>query len=125
MIWPNMRKSAIFKLKNKKLEQQKKETALKTPVQIYENQIIVPVSFQSKGNQVEAKMLLDTGASMTSIYKSIADIFVIDRAKKNYAQVAGGSIIRTTTVIVDKTYQFCLVWMKRQTEMIKSPGHCL
>ncbi len=47
-------------------------------------------------------MLLDTGANITTMLKSTAEQLGIDRSKKSAAQVAGGAIIRTQIVRLDK-----------------------
>ena len=43
-----------------------------TRISIVENQIIVPVVFRNKGRRVKAKMILDTGASVTTLYSALA-----------------------------------------------------
>jgi clan AA aspartic protease (TIGR02281 family) len=43
-----------------------------TKISIVNNQIIVPVIFRNKGKKIKAKMLLDTGASVTILYKELA-----------------------------------------------------
>ena len=43
-----------------------------TKISISENQIIVPVVFKNKGRKVKARMILDTGASVTTLYSVLA-----------------------------------------------------
>ncbi len=43
-----------------------------TKITIVNNQIIVPVIFRNRGHTVKARMLLDTGASVTTIYADVA-----------------------------------------------------
>ena len=45
---------------------------LSTKISINNNQIIVPVVFKNKGRKVKARMLLDTGASVTMLYSTLA-----------------------------------------------------
>lgn len=84
------------------LEKEKQLNALRTPVQISNNQILVPVNFQSSGSQFTAMLLLDTGANITAIIESVADQLNIDKGIKSAVKVASGAVIRTKTVTVDK-----------------------
>jgi predicted aspartyl protease len=43
-----------------------------TRISIHSNQIIVPVIFRNKGRRVKARMILDTGASVTTLYAALA-----------------------------------------------------
>jgi len=44
-----------------------------TRISIVNNVIIVPVVFRNKGRKVKAKMILDTGASVTTVYSALAN----------------------------------------------------
>ncbi len=43
-----------------------------TKISINNNQIVVPVVFKNKGRKIKARMILDTGASVTTIYPALA-----------------------------------------------------
>ena len=43
-----------------------------TKISIVNNVIIVPVVFRNKGRKVKARMILDTGASVTTLYSALA-----------------------------------------------------
>ena len=43
-----------------------------TKISIVNNVILIPVLFRNKGQRVDAKMILDTGASVTTIYSALA-----------------------------------------------------
>lgn len=82
-------------------ERQKRIQALKTPVAIMGNLVLVPVTLMRAGKQMTVPLLLDTGASMTSINASLAEELNLDAGKKSAAIVAGGGILRTRIVRVD------------------------
>lgn len=88
--------------KQEKREKKEKKLSLKTPVAIMGNQILVPVKFQENGVEVTATLLLDTGASMTTINQTIAQRLNFRDWKESAARVAGGGIVRTLRVSVDK-----------------------
>lgn len=52
--------------------QKPEEKKYSTKISIVNNQIFVPVLFRNKGHRIKAKMILDTGASMTTIYPALA-----------------------------------------------------
>lgn len=52
-----------------------------TRISIVNNVIIVPVVFRNKGRKVKAKMILDTGASVTALYAGLASQLHINKNK--------------------------------------------
>lgn len=66
-----------------------------TKVILEGNRILVPVTFNNNGAEVEVNLLLDTGASQIVLNRSVADQLNIVALKKGLAQVAGGSNIYT------------------------------
>jgi hypothetical protein len=72
--------------------------SLETPVTIRGNQVLVPVHVGYEGREVELKLLLDTGASQTMLYRHSVEQLEIDRAERAIAQVAGGYRVYTFRV---------------------------
>jgi len=66
-----------------------------TPVIIRGNSVLVPVTLTYGRNEVPAQLLLDTGATGTTIHTEIADRLSINmsRAKKLKGKVVGGGAI--------------------------------
>ena len=77
------------------------EKALKktqTAVTIIGNQVLVPVVLGYGGREIQARLLLDTGASITALHKAIADKLYFGNSKKIVMQGAGGNLIHTALV---------------------------
>ncbi len=74
-------------------------SSLATPVTIEGNQVLVPVSFGYGSRSVQAVLLLDTGASFTSLHSDVASRLDIslDHAPKTLGQVYGGGLIVAKT----------------------------
>jgi predicted aspartyl protease len=68
---------------------------LQTKVVIDGNRVLVPVTLANDGNELQALLLLDTGASHMVIHRDIADQLSIVTQKKGLSQVAGGQTIQT------------------------------
>jgi predicted aspartyl protease len=54
-----------------------------TKISIANNVIIVPVTFRNKGRKIKAKMILDTGASVTTIYSALASKLHLNKNKQS------------------------------------------
>jgi hypothetical protein len=50
-----------------------------TKISIVDNTIIIPVIFRNKGRNVKARMILDTGASVTTMYSNLASKLLLNR----------------------------------------------
>ena len=74
-----------------------------TKIIIRKNQILVPVTLINDNKEVTVNLLMDTGASGTTINTETADRLYISlyKAKKTKAQVVGGSIIEASIVTMD------------------------
>ena len=74
-----------------------------TKIIIRGNQILVPVTLIYDNKEVTVNLLMDTGASGTTINTETADRLYISlyKAKKTKAQVVGGSIIEAGIVTMD------------------------
>ena len=77
----------------KQEEQLAKQKELETPVSIKGNRIFVPVTIANQGVEIEALLVLDTGASHTVVFRGLADQLNIIALKKILPQVAGGQRI--------------------------------
>lgn len=74
-----------------------------TEVTIVGNQVFVPVTFQRGYNTVQATLLLDTGATHTTISRNIANKLRLDleRADKGFAIVVGGGMVEALRTQID------------------------
>jgi clan AA aspartic protease (TIGR02281 family) len=61
-----------------------------TRVVVLGNQILVPVVLAYNGQEVEARMLLDTGASSIVLYRDLAQRLNLQPTQQGMAQVVGG-----------------------------------
>ncbi len=73
----------------------KKHRMHETPIEVRGNQILVPVNLGYGTQKVPARMVLDTGASITALHRHIAEQLRIHDFKKAKARVADGKIIDT------------------------------
>lgn len=74
---------------------------LYTRVTIDHNRILVPVTFGHNGSEITANMILDTGASMTALHRSVAQQIQMPQGQKSLARVAGGGFLSTRSVTID------------------------
>ncbi len=86
------------------MERQEKERAremylksLVMPVVITGNQVFVPVTLANGGNETEALLLLDTGATTTLITPAVAEKLHIEQAEDTRVGVVGGKVLRALT----------------------------
>ena len=69
--------------------------SMKIEVIIRKNQVLVPAIVGNGVHEIEVLLLLDTGASITTLHREIADKLYIDQFTKTKARIAGGKIIDT------------------------------
>jgi clan AA aspartic protease (TIGR02281 family) len=71
-----------------------------TKVKIRGNTVLVPATLAYGGNEVDVHLVLDTGASRTTINTEIADQLSMNLGKerKTYVRVVGGGVIEARTV---------------------------
>ena len=71
-----------------------------TKVKIRGNTVLVPVTLAYGGYDVNVHLVLDTGASKTTINTEVAEQLTLDlsRAKKARVQVAGGAVLEARMV---------------------------
>lgn len=68
-----------------------------TRILIEDNKILVPVTLDNMGVEVNTNLLLDTGASQIVLFRSFAQQLNITTLQKGRAQVAGGQTIQVET----------------------------
>ncbi|NPV04516.1 MAG: clan AA aspartic protease [Syntrophaceae bacterium] len=75
-----------------------------TRVRIRGNAVLVPVTVVYGGREADLHLLLDTGASATTIHAGVADQLGIDlgRAKRVRVQVVGGDVLEARAVALDR-----------------------
>ena len=66
------------------------ESGLVTPVVIEGNHVLVPVTLGYIGYEVQATLVLDTGADVMTIHRQIADQLHLPLTKRAKVQVTGG-----------------------------------
>ena len=69
---------------------------LKTEVTIQGNLVLVPVVLGYEGNKKEALLLLDTGASIVTLHRPIADQLNIRERVEAETRVVGGEVLNAT-----------------------------
>jgi predicted aspartyl protease len=67
----------------------------KTKVRIVGNSVIVPVKLGFSGNEISTSLILDTGASTTTVHKDVADLLNIKAVKVSKTRVADGRLVPT------------------------------
>ncbi len=74
-----------------------------TKITVQRNRVVVPATIIYRGNEVEIKFVMDTGAEGTTISTDIADQLYINlyKAPKAKARVVGGGIIDVSVVKID------------------------
>ena len=83
----------IKKRKQEQIAKEKYLKSLQTHVIIDRNRVIIPVKLYYKGNLVETQLLLDTGASVTTLHQKIADQLKITQSKDAEAKVVNGKVL--------------------------------
>ena len=80
---------------------QKPSSKKETKVIIKGNRVLVPVKLAHRGRQVEALLLLDTGASITMLHRNVADKLNMRNTQKALITVVGGSTINADVAKLD------------------------
>jgi len=73
----------------------------KTKVFVKGNQVMVPVFLGYRGKEIEVLLLLDTGASITTLHRDAAAALNIRNTQRGSIMVAGGSNIETDVAKLD------------------------
>ncbi|MCJ7663443.1 MAG: aspartyl protease family protein [Desulfobacterales bacterium] len=77
------------------------EKNLVTKVTIRGNQVLVPVTLGYGGKEVQASLVLDTGAEIITIYRPIADQLNIPLTGRANVRVVGGRVINASVAKLD------------------------
>jgi len=97
--------SAKEKLKQEIAEYNKKQqdriVERETKVIIKGNRVLVPVTLEYREKQMEVLLLLDTGASITTLHRNVVDRLKIRNTQKASIMVVGGSTIKADIVKFD------------------------
>lgn len=74
-----------------------------TGVEVRGNKVIVPVTISYRGNRVQARLLLDTGASLTALFPTVAQRLGIrpEHGQRAVGRVADGSFIEAIQTRVE------------------------
>jgi predicted aspartyl protease len=74
-----------------------------TKVKIMGNSVLVPATLGYGGNEVDVHLVLDTGATRTTIHTEIADQLSINlsKARKAQVQIVGGAVIEARVVRIN------------------------
>ena len=87
-----------LKREEEALKREKYLKSLETEVAIIGNQVLVPVVLGYGGREIQARLLLDTGASITALHSDLAEKLYFDNSKKIILQGAGGNLIEAALV---------------------------
>ena len=77
------------------------EQSLTTKVTISGNHVLVPVTLGYGGREVQATLVLDTGADLVTIHRRIADQLRLPLTKRAEVRVTGGQTIRARLAELD------------------------
>jgi len=74
-----------------------------TKITVKGNQIFIPVTLVYGGRDVDVNLLMDTGATATTIHSHVADQFYVNlsSAEKAKGQVVGGGVIEASVIPLD------------------------
>jgi predicted aspartyl protease len=88
-----------YESQRRALQRNKNREAVKSKgiqrVKIYGDSVLVPVVLGNGREKIETLLLLDTGATMVMIHKSVADRLKLKSSRTLQFQVAGGELIDT------------------------------
>lgn len=74
-------------------EKEALQDSMKTNVVISGNSVIIPVKIINRGKEIDVFLMLDTGASITTLHRNVAEELDIQVTRKGRARVAGGDEI--------------------------------
>jgi clan AA aspartic protease (TIGR02281 family) len=75
--------------------------SLVTEISIKGNRVLVPVTISYAGKRIEATLLLDTGASIVTLHRNIAENLKLSFTQKASMQLAGGQQIAADIARLD------------------------
>lgn len=94
-----------------------------TKIKIVDNQIIVPVTFRNKGRKVKARMILDTGASVTTLYSVLAADLKLHKNKRKKVKSISANGARTDSQLTKVDYIEVDDKILAHAEVVIMPSH--
>ena len=83
-------------------EKQQQDETVETKVDLLDGvHILVPVTLASGGNEIQARLLLDTGASIMVLHRDLAKMLDLKSVGKARLMIAGGKILDSDIVRLD------------------------
>ena len=73
---------------------------LETPIVVEGNKILVPVQLGHGGVETEVMLVLDTGASVITLYREVAEQLDVTEVEKAKTRVVGGALIDTDMIVL-------------------------
>ena len=117
---------AFEKYENERLafnKQQRQKSRVETKVSLLDGtHVLVPVNLENGGREMEALMLLDTGASITVLHQEVADELRLKTVSKAKLMIAGGQIIDSDVVKLDHVDVGPIVKKGLQASVIRHKG---
>lgn len=91
-----------------------------TKVIVLGNLVLVPVTFGYDRDETNANLVLDTGATGTTIYNNIAERLYINQSKatKTQGEVVGGGLIEARTITMSRIKVGPHIFLKRNVFII-------
>jgi predicted aspartyl protease len=89
------------KRKDEEKAREEAQQSLVTKVTIKGNSVLVPVTLGYGGKEVQASLVLDTGAEMTVIHQAVADRLNLLLTKRTGVRVGGGGVINARVAKLD------------------------
>lgn len=95
------RQEEAERLQQADAEKQQQLKVMETKVTIANNQILIPVAFTNSGQEANAQLIMDTGATHTVLYRPVANQLNIMTLAKGQSKVAGGQSVHSEVGKVD------------------------
>ena len=95
------RKEEEWKRQEEEKAREEFEKSLITQVTIRGNHVLVPVTLGYGGNEVQANLVLDTGADLITIHRQIAEQLSLPLTTRAEVRVTGGKTVRARLAQLD------------------------
>lgn len=95
------RKEEEWKRQEEEKAREEFEKSLITQVTISGNHVLVPVTLGYGGNEVQANLVLDTGADLITLHRQIAEQLSLPLTTRAEVRVTGGKTVRARLVQLD------------------------
>ena len=95
------RKEEEWKRQEEEKAREEFEKSLITPVTIRGNHVLVPVTLGYGGNEVQANLVLDTGADLITLHRQIAEQLSLPLTTRAEVRVTGGKEIKARLAKLD------------------------